>query len=195
MAKKNNLGKLRIIGGKWRSRRLSLASKEIRPTADRIRETVFNWLGYKIKGARVLDLFAGSGALGFEAVSRGAQMAVLVENIPLRNNHLKVQADHLSCSEIFVLGQDARRLIKKNYLQSNIDGPSFDIIFLDPPFADTDLAEICRMLEDGGWLASDALVYLELAYDAIFPDLPEQWVLEKREVTGKVCYALARRRT
>ncbi|MDG1462853.1 MAG: 16S rRNA (guanine(966)-N(2))-methyltransferase RsmD [Gammaproteobacteria bacterium] len=193
MAKQSTPGKVRIIGGKWRGRRLSLADAEIRPTSDRVRETLFNWLGYKVQGARVLDLFAGSGALGFEAVSRGADKAVLVEKLSARAKHLRVQADILTSSEIEVLTMDTRYLIANTLSQSAIDGPCFDLIFLDPPFADTDLRELCAKLESGGWIADDALIYLELARDAIFPELPEQWRLEKRQTAAKVCYALARR--
>ena len=195
MAKQSTPGKVRIIGGKWRGRRLSLANADIRPTSDRVRETLFNWLGHKVQGSRVLDLFAGSGALGFEAVSRGADKAVLVEKMPARAKHLKVQAELLASREIDVLTTDTRSLIASSLPQSRIAGPGFDLVFLDPPFADTDLGELCALLERGGWLADDAWVYLELARDAVFPELPEHWQLEKRETAGQVCYALARRQS
>jgi 16S rRNA (guanine966-N2)-methyltransferase len=190
MAKQVAAGKVRVIGGKWRGRRLPLADAAIRPTADRVRETLFNWLDPHLRGANVLDLFAGSGALGFESASRGAANVVLVEKSRGTAEHLRRLVAELDAAEVTVRNEEARR-----YLASpdRLPARQYDVVFLDPPFAGHELAELCSHLEQGSWLSPTAHVYLEMASNTEFPDLPEKWLLLKNKTAGQVCYALARR--
>ncbi len=150
---------IRIIGGKWRGRKLSVPNAPgLRPTPDRARETLFAWLGHDLDGARCLDLFAGAGALGFEALSRGASHCTFVELRSMVANNLSAQLDALSTASIAqVVRADARRWLKAN-AAANIAQP-FDIAFLDPPFdsslIDDVLADVLEMM------APDAALVLE----------------------------------
>jgi len=180
-------GQVRIIGGRWRGRKLALAGDEVRPSADRVRETLFNWLDPVLRGAHVLDLFAGTGVLGLEALSRGAERALLVENSKVRAQYLREHAAKLGASECEVLEHDARRLLTSR-------GGPFDVVFLDPPFADDDLGDLCKLLDSHGWLAADARIYLEQDKAKGLPDLPESWELLKQKVAGQVCFGLAAKR-
>lgn len=178
-------GLFRIIGGRWRGRRLNFPSMNgVRPTGDRVRETLFNWLQPVIEGARCLDLYAGSGALGLEALSRGAGEVVFVDrqapSVRAIEGHLRtLGAEGASC-----VCQDARRFLR---------GPSkpFDVVFLDPPFGTTDWPVLCSGLADGGWLAGGARVYIEDAADAPQPVLPGGWALLRSAKAGNVRYHLA----
>jgi 16S rRNA (guanine966-N2)-methyltransferase len=178
--------KLRIIGGAWRGRKLDFPAIEaIRPTPDRVRETVFNWLQNHIAGAHCLDLFAGSGALGFEALSRGATQVVFVERESRVVKYLRDTLQRL---------QGAGEAHESDALAWLTKHPQpFDIVFLDPPFADDMLAEVCRRLESGGWLAPSALIYLERAASNAALKLPINWELIKSNTAGQVGYHLARR--
>ncbi|HUL40509.1 MAG TPA: 16S rRNA (guanine(966)-N(2))-methyltransferase RsmD [Burkholderiales bacterium] len=171
-------GRLRIIGGTWRSRIIHFPpAADLRPTPDRVRETLFNWLGQDLSGKTCLDLFSGSGALGFEALSRGARKVVMVEKNrdvfqALRDNALKLRAQNLE-------------LVHANALQFlSVDRNAYHVIFLDPPFRKNGLggilAEMPRRLEEGG------LVYVESgnAFDA--PD----WEVWREGRAGKVHYRL-----
>ncbi|KPK59373.1 MAG: hypothetical protein AMJ59_11445 [Gammaproteobacteria bacterium SG8_31] len=178
-------GLFRIIGGRWRGRRLNFPSMNgVRPTGDRVRETLFNWLQPVIEGARCLDLYAGSGALGLEALSRGAGEVVFVDRqaplVRAIEGHLRtLGAEGASC-----VCQDALRFLR---------GPAktFDLVFLDPPFGTTDWSALCSVLADGGWLAGGARVYIEDAADAPQPILPEGWTLLRSAKAGNVRYHLA----
>lgn len=181
-------GELRIIAGRFRHRRLRFpALSGLRPTSDRVRETLFNWLQAVLPGARCLDLFAGSGALGFEALSRGAAEVVFVERSPeaigaLRENAEKLQLPRTAaCFEL----ADAAR-----YLQS--PASPFDIVFLDPPFDSGMLASSLVALDGAGWLAPGALVYVEAPADGL-PPLPNGWAWHRSQQAGRVAYALARK--
>lgn len=186
---------LRIIAGRWKRRRLIIPDVPgLRPTPDRVRETLFNWLGHRIHGARCLDLFAGTGALGFEAASRGAAEVVLVERneIAIREIEAGMRAlsvdreDAPNTPKITVVHADALR-----YLQ----GPArcFDMVFLDPPF-DSDLLEtVCQYLEDGRWLGETAEIYLEMRRSSHQPVLPASWQEARSAVAGEVKYALMQR--
>ncbi|MBT8444952.1 MAG: 16S rRNA (guanine(966)-N(2))-methyltransferase RsmD [Gammaproteobacteria bacterium] len=179
-------GQLRIIGGRWRGRRIDLpAGQDIRPTGDRVRETLFNWLAPIIGGARCLDLFAGSGALGLEALSRGAGETVFVEKDPAAVAHLSNSIERLACDEATVVAADALRYLR--------GAPrTFDIVWLDPPFGEFDLSLLCTLLESG-WLADGARIYLEMSRHDDLPDLPDNWVIDRDKTAGRVRYALARR--
>ena len=178
---------LRIIGGAWRGRRVHFPPVEaIRPTPDRVRETLFNWLQMDVAGSRCLDLYAGSGALGLEALSRGASRVVFVEVDSGAARHLSQTLQDLQCDRGAVVTADVKRFLA---------GPSepFDIVFLDPPYADRALADICSRIEQGGWLRPGGLAYLEDAAAAGPPVLPPGWTLLKSKRAGAVGYHLARR--
>lgn len=179
-------GEVRIVGGIWRSRRLGFpASAGLRPTPDRVRETVFNWLMPALPGARCLDLFAGSGAFGFESVSRGAAHVVLVEKqievvAALRENRVRLKTD-------------AVEIVHADAMQWLISpGPPFDIIFLDPPYSSNLLNACVQLLETRDWVKPNGLVYLETAKGEV-PGLPENWQLLRSKLAGQVGYHLARK--
>ncbi len=177
-------GRLRIVAGKWRSRLLPIADEPgLRPTSERIRETLFNWLAATIEGSRCLDLYAGSGALGLEALSRGAREVVFVENSAAAVAVLEESVAALEAAGARVRKKDALR-----YLQG--DSEHFDIVFLDPPFAADLLEDLCRLLDERDWLAAGARVYLEQGHDRPLPRLPDGWTVLKQKTAGKVRYAL-----
>ena len=179
-------GRLRIVAGKWRSRLLQIIDEpELRPTSERIRETLFNWLRPVTEGARCLDLFAGTGALGIEALSRGAAHIVFVEKSAKLAAAIRKNLDDLDATNTDVVQRDAI-----DYLRS-ADPQPFDIVFLDPPFGSEMLAEACQMLQENGWLAAKANIYLERGKDRDRPALPEDWALTHEKVAGKVSYSLA----
>lgn len=180
---------LRIIGGAWRGRKLRFPpSPEIRPTPDRVRETLFNWLASRVSGARCLDLFAGSGALGLEALSRGAAHVTFVERDGAAARELRTRLQEWGgASHARVEQSDATR-----FLTGPREAP-FDIVFLDPPFASDLLAESAVLLESRGWLAADALIYVESAARTGLPALPEGWTLAKAKQAGEVGYHLLTR--
>jgi 16S rRNA (guanine966-N2)-methyltransferase len=179
---------VRIIGGAWRGRRIPvLAHAELRPTADRIRETLFNWLRADVAGARCLDLFAGSGALGFEALSRGAREAVFVERSAPAAANLRTQLERLGATDrAQVQCRDA-----EGYLRE--PGATFDLVFLDPPFGSGALEGALAQLAGGDRLAPGGLVYLEAERSAGVPALPPGWRLLRSKFAGEVGYHLARR--
>jgi len=185
--KKSRQGQLRIVAGNWRSRLLQIADVPgLRPTAERIRETLFNWLSPRIHGARCLDLCAGTGALGIEALSRGASSVVFVERSPVATKTLKANIASLCASGAEVLNIDAQEYLAG----SNVE--AFDIVFIDPPFAGDLQHELCRLLTEQQWLADDARVYVEM--DRAQPELrlPENWLELKNKTAGNVRYVLAK---
>ena len=182
---KSQAGRLRIVAGNWRSRLLDIADVEgLRPTSERIRETLFNWLAPRIHGARCLDAYAGTGALGLEALSRGASSVVFVEKSPVAARQLRRNIDVLDARGATVLQQDAH-----DYLSDAATGP-FDLVFLDPPFAADLVEETCRLLEQHDLLATDALVYIELPKTGAEPELPSGWQVKKNKTAGNVRYML-----
>ncbi len=177
-------GRLRIVAGKWRSRLLPVAEEPgLRPTSARIRETLFNWLASTIEGSRCLDLFAGTGALGFEALSRGAREVVFVENTARAAAALKECVKVLEATGARIHQVDAIRYLKS-------EPEPFDIVFLDPPFADDLLEDLCRLLSEGNWLADGARVYLEQDRERPLPALPDGWTIINDKTAGQVRYAL-----
>lgn len=148
--------KLRIIGGEWRSRRLPIADVTgLRPTPDRVRETLFNWLQFEVHGANCLDLFAGSGALGLEALSRGAALCSFVEKNPKAFAQLTENIATLKTNKAKLYPTDALQFIRQTPPQP------FDIIFLDPPFRQALLTQSLEQLCQGHWLRPDAWIYAE----------------------------------
>jgi len=184
--KKPRPGRLRIVAGKWRSRLLDIADVPgLRPTSERIRETLFNWLAPNIAGARCLDLFAGTGALGLEALSRGAGAVVFVEKSAVAANVLRANAQVLNA-----LTADVRQANALVFLEAK-PGKKFDIVFLDPPFAADMLSDLCRLLDEASMLVSGALVYLEEDRSRPETDLPSGWRILKSKTAGNVRYSLA----
>lgn len=180
---------VRIIGGRHRGRRLHFSpGRGLRPTPDRVRETLFNWLQADIRGARCLDLFAGSGALGLEALSRGAAFLCAVEQNRTAAQRLRdnITLLHEESAAEVVQG-DALRVLK-----TPPETP-FDIVFLDPPFADGLLPAVCRLLEDRDWLAPDAVIYLEQDAAQGWPDLPASWLIHREGSAGQSAQRLLRR--
>ena len=177
--------RLRIVGGRWRGMKIDFPAIEaIRPSPDRVRETLFNWLQSRIVGARCLDLFAGSGALGIEALSRGAAEAVFVDREPQIGRHLTQTLQRLGAAGATVQVEDAARFLTR--LPS-----AFDVVFLDPPFASSLLQTAFTRLPQG-WLASDAYVYVECPADTPLPPLPAGWMLYRSKQAGQVGYHLLR---
>lgn len=184
-------GRVRIIGGEWRRRSLIFPTRPgLRPTPDRVRETLFNWIGSRVIAARCLDLFAGSGALGFEAASRGAGQVVMVERDGVLVRYLTAQARALMASNVELFYDDARRWLQLRRPSSMVP---FDIVFLDPPFASNLMALLCRRLEEGEWLQNEALVYLERPVHQEAPPLPANWALRRAGRAGQVSYHLVSR--
>lgn len=178
---------VRIIGGEWRGRRIRFPAKGgIRPTPDRVRETLFNWLMARMPGSRCLDLFAGSGALGLEALSRGAAHVTFVERDRENAASLAATAVALAPGRAAVIEADALAWLA--------GAPeTFDVVFLDPPFGSGLLGEATRLLESRGWLAGDAFVYIERPAKSGPPELPPAWRAHRAGRAGAVGYHLARR--
>jgi len=175
---------VRIIGGQWKRSKLPVADKPgLRPTPDRVRETLFNWLGQDLTGWRCLDAFAGSGALGFEAASRGAAEVVLLERDPALVASLQASRQRLKVEALRIEGSDAI-----GWMGRAAPG-SFDLVLLDPPFG-TDLAERALPLATR-LAAADGLIYLELRQ--ALTALPEGWDLHRQGRAGAVHFHLLRR--
>ena len=183
--KKSHPGRLRIVAGNWRSRLLDIADVPgLRPTSERIRETLFNWLAPNIQSARCLDLFAGTGALGLEALSRGAAESIFVETSRRAIATLRHNIEILDATGATVVSAKAF-----DFLEREGSG-KFDIVFLDPPFADDFLAEACQRIHENGILADGGLVYFEEDRKRGMPDLPGDWTVLKERTAGNVRYAL-----
>jgi 16S rRNA (guanine966-N2)-methyltransferase len=182
-ATQNN--QLRIIAGLWRGRKLSFPDVDgLRPTGDRIRETLFNWLAPEIQGARCLDLFAGSGALGIEALSRGAEVSVLVERDSKAAAQLKANLETLKAEHGRVVNADALGFLQKG----NTDAP-YHIVFIDPPFQLKLWQAVIEALEAGNWLAENATIYIESGRDDEYQP-PINWQLHRDKHAGAVSYRL-----
>lgn len=178
-------GRVRIVAGKWRGRRLPIAAVPgLRPTSERIRETLFNWLAPLIEGARCLDLFAGTGALGLEALSRGAADVIFVERSVPAVQTLRDSIDILDAATASIQVGDAVLFLQKTEPRQR------DIVFLDPPFGDDCLEELCRLLDRGKWLATGASVYLEQDSRQRRPVLPDGWTVGREKRAGNVRYSL-----
>jgi len=180
-------GKIRIIGGQWRGRKLQVPDKQgLRPTPNRIRETLFNWLASELPGSSCLDLFAGSGALGIEAASRGAQHVVLVEQERAIVQSLKHQTQTFpNANNLEIVCADALK-----FLQQTPAKP-FDIVFLDPPFAHNFQELCCNLLEQHGWLKPHAYIYIEAEHQLKTLKLPNaSWQIVRQQTAGQVKFFL-----
>ena len=180
-------GQLRIIGGSWRGRKLHFApAPGLRPTPDRVRETLFNWLAPWIHGVRCLDLFAGSGALGLEALSRGAEHCVFVDSHAQSVSAIEAQLQILDCAGGTCRCDDALAWLEN----TEVPTKPFDIVFLDPPFEQKLLTPSCQALEARGWLAGDARIYLEAGAREADSEVPANWELSREKLAGDVRYRL-----
>ena len=188
-------GQLRIIGGIWRSRRLTVPfSEALRPTPDRVRETLFNWLQPHLSGASCLDLFAGTGALCLEALSRGAGRVVMVERAAdvaaaLRDNVAMLQADGAE-----VIQSDAVTFLTNDRRRGKEIPLTFDIIFIDPPFRSDLIARCAALISSRNWLSPRGLVYVESPHNVKKLPLPPTWGILRSKRTGNVGYHLVQNR-
>jgi 16S rRNA (guanine966-N2)-methyltransferase len=175
---------LRIIGGQFKRRQLSFASLEgLRPTPDRVRETLFNWLMWQIEGARVLDVCAGSGALSFEALSRGAQQVLMIEPHPTQVQYLQQNLQLLQISNAEIIASPAQQALHHCQRQ-------FDVVFLDPPYSLNLWQTLAALVEP--LLSPDAVIYVEADRDFSLIHLPSSWQLSKLCKAGKVYAGLFR---
>ncbi len=182
-----NAGELRIIGGDWRSRKLRFPDAGgVRPTPARTRETLFNWLAYHLAGRRCLDLFAGSGALGLEALSRGAGHATLVDHTPALAKALSANLQTLACDRADVVCQDVASYLRQPPARA------FDIVFMDPPFRQGWLDTLFPLLAQPGWLHEGSWVYVEQESDRPAATPPPGWHLHRQKTAGQVSYSLYR---
>jgi 16S rRNA (guanine966-N2)-methyltransferase len=176
---------LRIIGGRWRGRKLTFSpAKGLRPTTDRIRETLFNWLAPYIHGARCADLFTGSGALGLEALSRGAAYCDFVDasgaTLAQVDTHLAT-LDAISCGQCHT--SSALKFLRARH-------EPYDLVFIDPPFGQNLVDITCALLAETNVLAEGALAYVETAANEPTPNTPASWALHREKSTGGVAYRL-----
>ncbi|OOF85283.1 16S rRNA (guanine(966)-N(2))-methyltransferase RsmD [Rodentibacter ratti] len=180
-------GEVRIIAGLWRGRKLPVLNAEgLRPTGDRVKETLFNWLMPYIHQANCLDGFAGSGSLGIEALSRQAEKVTFLEKDKTVANQLKKNLQTLKCTEeqAQVLNQSCLDFLKQVPNQSH-----FDVVFLDPPFHFGLAEQAIRLLAENNWLQPNALIYVETEKENHL-NTPENWTLLKEKTTGMVSYRL-----
>ncbi len=185
--KKPSAGAIRIISGLWRGRKLPVHDAEgLRPTTDRVKETVFNWLARDVPRARCLDLFAGSGGLGFESASRQAERVTMIEMNPQAFKQLQANVATLKAENIELINGDTLEVLKQS-------GTPHDVVFIDPPFRKGLLNETIDLLETNGWLAEGALIYIETEKELQLDGLPSHWHLEKEKHAGQVSFRLFER--
>ncbi len=177
-------GSFRIIAGQWRGRRLPIPDHPgLRPTPDRVRETLFNWLAPVLPGARCLDLFAGAGALGFEAASRGAARVTLVDQVHAVTESLRAAAQRVGASNVEVVQAEALAFLRGS-------ATPYDIVFLDPPYAAGLLPGALDLVHAGPWVAPGGRLYLEHDADEQAPELPGAWRYLRSKRTRQVGYHL-----
>lgn len=195
-------GSVRIIAGRWKGRRLTVASVPgLRPTGDRIRETLFSWLQFELGGAHCLDLFAGSGALGLEAASRGAASVTLIENDTTAARALEQHVESLDAGNVRIIRGDAARFIVAPdagvQTMASVEGgdadrtPGYHCVFLDPPFQQQLHQPILELLANSRKLAENALVYIESATDERYV-LPDCMEVVRSSKAGNVQFQLVR---
>ncbi|GAA5218341.1 16S rRNA (guanine(966)-N(2))-methyltransferase RsmD [Corallincola platygyrae] len=188
MAKRPNRGssgQIRIIGGQWRGRKLPVLDSEgLRPTTDRVKETLFNWLMHDVRGARCLDLFAGSGGLGFECLSRFADSVLFLEKDSKAAQQIKTNLSTLSADTGEVKCADALQLLKQPPTQP------YDLVFIDPPFRKGLLEQVLQGLAAPGWLKAGSQIYIESEKELPLPPLPPNWHLHREKTAGQVVYRL-----
>lgn len=187
MAKKPQkapMGQIRIIGGKWRGRKLPvLDSQGLRPTTDRVKETLFNWLMPVIQNARCLDCFAGSGGLGIEALSRYALETTFIEYERAVAQQITANLTLLNAENGHVIQDSALSYLAKQ-------GSPYNVVFLDPPFHKGMLSDTIQLLENNSWLAQDCYIYIEEEVKAQTYTIPTHWTLHREKIAGQVAYRL-----
>ncbi|KGY11033.1 methyltransferase [Vibrio tubiashii] len=185
--KKPSVGFVRIISGLWRGRKLPVHDAEgLRPTTDRVKETLFNWIAQDVPRSKCLDLFAGSGGLGFEAASRQAEMVTLIELNPSAFNQIKKNISTLNADNLQVHNTDALSFLKQ-------PGTPHHVVFIDPPFRKGLLDETIELLEANGWLAEEAIIYVETEKELTLDCIPPHWQLHREKSAGQVSYRLFER--
>ena len=175
-------GSIRIIGGKWRGRKLSVLDKQgLRPTTDRVKETLYNWLMPIIQNSNCLDCFSGSGSLGFEAASRGAQSVTLLEKDKQVANQLKKNKQLIASNNIDIYATDTFHWLNKPAQKQ------FDIVFIDPPFHQSLIEKTVQLLENNHWLNLSAYIYIETetTHD-LTSYIPSNWYLHREKTAGQV---------
>ncbi|WP_310188599.1 16S rRNA (guanine(966)-N(2))-methyltransferase RsmD [Shewanella putrefaciens] len=178
-------GQVRIIAGQWRSRRLPIQDLEgLRPTTDRVRETLFNWLANDIVNSRVLDCFGGSGALALEALSRYASFAQIIELQRGAAIQLRENLQTLKCDKAEVLNADTLVVLQRGCAQG------FDVVFIDPPFRKGLAEKTIQLLDTQGWLNDGALIYVEIESELTQLAIPSRWHALKEKNAGQVSYRL-----
>ena len=182
LAQSQPMGEVRVIAGLWRGRKLPVLNADgLRPTTDRVKETLFNWLMMDVPNARCLDCFAGSGSLGIEALSRQAQAVTFLEKFANAANQLKKNLVNLKTDKGTVHHTDSLQfLVQKN------SGEPFDIVFVDPPFHHNFVPQVLVHLAQNGWLANNALIYVETEKNHAPLQLPEPWQVIKEKTAGMV---------
>lgn len=184
--KNRGKGEIRIIAGQWRGRKLPVLDKEgLRPTTDRIKETVFNWLMPYILDSRCLDCFAGSGSLGIEALSRQAKYVQFFELDKQVAKQLEANLIRLQTQSGKVQQGDSLQYLK----EGNQDAP-YELVFLNPPFNKALLQPAIQQLEDGNWIAQNSLIYIEKERSLDKLELPPHWELLKHKQAGEVSFSL-----
>lgn len=189
LIKRSSPAKLRIIAGHWRGRLLPIPDVDgLRPTGSRIRETLFNWLTPHLTGSRCLDLFAGSGALGFEALSRGATHCTMIEQNPLAAEQLRANLQMLGAQSATIVQDDALSFLRQAPTQR------YDVTFVDPPFSSNLWSDAIRLLEGGEWLSDNAFIYVETP--ARHPiEAATGWQLYRQKKAGQICFSVYRKET
>lgn len=181
-------GEIRIIGGDLRGRKLPVLNADgLRPTSDRVRETLFNWLQFEVPGATCLDLFAGSGALSFEAISRGAKQAVLLELNSANAKQLKQNTQTLKLTNMTVEQTDSLAWLSQQACQT------YDVVFIDPPFHKGLMQETVDLLFKNGYLHDHSWLYIEQENSLEWPDLSEGWDCYREKKTSQVKFGLFRK--
>lgn len=182
LAQSQPMGEVRVIAGLWRGRKLPVLNADgLRPTTDRVKETLFNWLMMDVPNARCLDCFAGSGSLGIEALSRQAQAVTFLEKFANAANQLKKNLANLKTDKGIVHHTDSLQ-----FLAQKNSGKPFDIVFVDPPFHHNFVPQVLTHLAQNGWLANNALIYIETEKNHAPLQLPEPWQVIKEKTAGMV---------
>ncbi|CAM3138292.1 MULTISPECIES: 16S rRNA (guanine(966)-N(2))-methyltransferase RsmD [Vibrio] len=185
--KKPSTGFVRIISGLWRGRKLPVHDAEgLRPTTDRVKETLFNWLAQDVPQAKCLDLFAGSGGLGFEAASRQADKVTMIELNPTAFKQLEKNIAALNSDNLTAINSDALGFLQQA-------GTPHHVVFIDPPFRKGLLEQTVTLLESNGWLANDAMIYIETEKELALEGIPTNWHLHREKTAGQVSYRLFER--
>lgn len=178
-------GYVRIISGKWRGKRLPVADAlGLRPTTDRVKETLFNWLMHDTAQSTVLDCFAGSGSLGLEALSRYAAHVTLVEKAPALAKQLQQHLKQLIAENAEVINKDCLQFLQQPAKRQ------YSLVFIDPPFRQNLAQPCCQALEQHGWLTDNALIYLETEKELPLTTIPTNWQLLKENIAGQLAYRL-----